>query len=101
MKAAGIITRIDDLGRLVIPKEVRRTMQIKEGDPFELYTEGDLICFKKYSTEPELKETVNHLKEILYNENVLDNLDEEKATEIKVLFKCFSDKLTNAFKEGK
>ena len=50
MKATGIVRRIDDLGRVVIPKEIRRTMRIREGDPLEIYTdrEGGVI-FKKYS----------------------------------------------------
>ena len=41
MKATGIVRRIDDLGRVVIPKEIRRTMRIREGDPLEIYTEKD------------------------------------------------------------
>lgn len=50
MKATGIVRRIDDLGRVVIPKEIRRTMRIREGDPLEIYTnpQGEVI-FKKYS----------------------------------------------------
>ena len=50
MKATGIVRRIDDLGRVVIPKEIRRTMRIREGDPLEIFTdkEGGGI-FKKYS----------------------------------------------------
>lgn len=50
MKATGIVRRIDDLGRVVIPKEIRRTMRIREGDPLEIFTdrEGEVI-FKKYS----------------------------------------------------
>ena len=50
MKATGIVRRIDDLGRVVIPKEIRRTMRIREGDPLEIFTdrEGGVI-FKKYS----------------------------------------------------
>ena len=55
MKATGIVRRIDDLGRVVIPKEIRRTMSIREGDPLEIYTdrEGEVI-FKKYSPIGEL-----------------------------------------------
>ena len=55
MKATGIVRRIDDLGRVVIPKEIRRTMRIREGDPLEIFTdkEGELI-FKKYSPIGEL-----------------------------------------------
>ena len=50
MKATGIVRRIDDLGRVVIPREIRRTLRIKEGDPLEIFTtrEGEVI-FKKYT----------------------------------------------------
>ena len=43
MKATGIVRRIDDLGRVVIPKEIRRTMRIREGDPLEIYTDRDTV----------------------------------------------------------
>lgn len=49
MKATGIIRRIDDLGRVVIPKEIRRSLRIREGDPLEIYTTKDGVCFRKYS----------------------------------------------------
>jgi len=50
MKATGIVRRIDDLGRVVIPKEIRRTMRIREGDPLEIFTSKDgEVIFKKYS----------------------------------------------------
>lgn len=48
MKHTGIIRRIDDLGRIVIPKEIRRNYHIKEGDPLEISTDGKYICFNKY-----------------------------------------------------
>ena len=50
MKATGIIRRIDDLGRVVIPKEIRRTMNIREGDPLEIFLdkETNMVCFSKY-----------------------------------------------------
>lgn len=48
MRSTGIVRRIDDLGRVVIPKELRRNLKIKEGDPLEIFTENDAICFKKY-----------------------------------------------------
>ena len=55
MKATGIVRRIDDLGRVVIPKEIRRTLRIREGDPLEIYTEKDGgVIFKKYSPMGEL-----------------------------------------------
>ena len=50
MKATGIIRRVDDLGRIIIPKDIRRTLHIREGDPLEIYIDGqDGITFKKYS----------------------------------------------------
>ena len=57
MKATGIVRRIDDLGRVVIPKEIRRTMRIREGDPLEIFTnsEGEVI-FKKYSPVGDISE---------------------------------------------
>ena len=57
MKATGIVRRIDDLGRVVIPKEIRRTLRIREGDPLEIFTdrEGQVIL-KKYSPIGELNE---------------------------------------------
>ncbi|MGI6263944.1 MAG: stage V sporulation T C-terminal domain-containing protein [Acutalibacteraceae bacterium] len=55
MKATGIVRRIDDLGRVVIPKEIRRTMRIREGDPLEIFTDADgEVVFKKYSPVGEL-----------------------------------------------
>lgn len=57
MKATGIVRRIDDLGRIVIPKEIRRTMRIHEGDPLEIFTESNgTVIFKKYSPIGELGE---------------------------------------------
>ena len=57
MKATGIVRRIDDLGRIVVPKEIRRTLRIREGDPLEIYTgrEGE-IMLKKYSPIGEVGE---------------------------------------------
>lgn len=49
MRETGIVRRIDDLGRVVIPKEIRKTLRIKEGDPLEIYTDKDELVFKKYS----------------------------------------------------
>ncbi len=67
MKATGIVRRIDDLGRVVIPKEIRRTMRIREGDPLEIYTdrEGEVI-FKKYSPIGELSEFASKYAETLH-----------------------------------
>ena len=67
MKATGIVRRIDDLGRVVIPKEIRRTMRIREGDPLEIYTnsEGEVI-FRKYSAVSEMSENAASVAEIMH-----------------------------------
>lgn len=67
MKATGIVRRIDDLGRVVIPKEIRRTMRIREGDPLEIYTDNDgEVIFKKYSPLGELGTFSSQYAEVLY-----------------------------------
>lgn len=66
MKATGIVRRIDDLGRVVIPKEIRRTMRIREGDPLEIYTDNDgEVIFKKYSPIGELSHFASQYAEVL------------------------------------
>ena len=66
MKATGIIRRIDDLGRIVIPKEIRKTMHIREGDPLEIFTEkdGDIIL-KKYSPIGEMGDNAKQYAEAI------------------------------------
>ncbi|HHY90446.1 MAG TPA: stage V sporulation protein T [Clostridiales bacterium] len=68
MKATGIVRRIDDLGRVVIPKEIRRTLRIREGDPLEIFTdkEGEVIL-KKYSPIGELNEFAAEYAESIYD----------------------------------
>ncbi len=66
MKATGIVRRIDDLGRIVIPKEIRRTMRIREGDPLEIYTDKDgEVIFKKYSLMGGLSDFAGQMCETL------------------------------------
>lgn len=66
MKATGVVRRIDDLGRIVIPKEIRKTLRIREGDPLEIFTdkEGEIIL-KKYSPIGELSEFATQYAETL------------------------------------
>ncbi len=68
MKATGIVRRIDDLGRVVIPKEIRRTLRIREGDPLEIYVdrEGEVIL-KKYSPISELGQFAKEYAEALFD----------------------------------
>ena len=66
MKATGIVRRIDDLGRVVIPKEIGRTMRIREGDSLEIYTDKDgEVIFKKYSPMGELSTFAAQLSETM------------------------------------
>ena len=67
MKATGIVRRIDDLGRVVIPKEIRRTLRIREGDPLEIFTDRDgEVILKKYSPISELGQFAKEYAETLY-----------------------------------
>ncbi len=68
MKATGIVRRIDDLGRVVIPKEIRRTLRIREGDPLEIFVdrEGEVIL-KKYSPISELSDFAKEYAEALFD----------------------------------
>ena len=66
MKATGIVRRIDELGRVVIPKEIRRTQRIRRGDPLEIFTTGDgEVIFKKYSPMGEVNTLAAQLAEVL------------------------------------
>lgn len=66
MKATGIVRRTDDLGRIVIPKEIRRSVGVREGEPLEIFLEGrDTICFRKYKNN--LSDAVDHLKDQIEN----------------------------------
>ena len=80
MKATGIVRRIDDLGRVVIPRDIRRTMGIRDGEPLEIYTEGnDTVCFRKYSIN--LSDKIDHLMG-----DIEDHMDDhEKMAQIKTL----------------
>lgn len=69
LKATGIVRRIDDLGRVVVPKEIRRTLRIREGDPLEIFTDRQgQVILKKYSPIGELSEFATEYCESL-NEN--------------------------------
>lgn len=67
MKATGIVRRIDDLGRVVIPKEIRRTLRIREGDPLEIFTDRDgEVILKKYSPIGELGDFAQEYADSLF-----------------------------------
>ena len=63
MKSTGIVRRIDELGRVVIPKELRRTLDLNEGDPMEFYVDGDKVILRKY--EPSVDSPKALIREML------------------------------------
>ena len=77
MKATGIVRRIDDLGRVVIPKEIRRTLRIKEGDPLEIFVdrEGEVIL-KKYSPISELGDFARDFLQNSWNSKLIEKRGE-------------------------
>ncbi len=81
MNATGIIRRVDDLGRIVLPKEVRRKVGITEGTPMEIFTDSDRIVLKKYNTSEELINLVSVLEEAV--DNSVDDLEGEKVSAIR------------------
>lgn len=65
MISTGIVRRIDELGRVVIPKEIRRAMKIKDGDPLEIYRDNDKLVLAKYTPEDDTMSAVDTLQEWL------------------------------------
>lgn len=80
MRATGIIRRIDDLGRILIPKEIRRTCGIGEGTPMEIFADPSGIVLKKYDIKGELLNTVATLSEAVYSSR--DDLEHGKFCQI-------------------
>lgn len=78
MKGTGIIRRIDDLGRVVIPREIRRTLHIIEGDPLELFVEDGAVIFKRYRPSVELARAVKEIRNSV-DEAALDYPTERRA----------------------
>ena len=64
MKATGIVRKVDELGRIVVPKELRRTLRITEGDPLEIYTDGESVILKKYERGCTLCGQIEDLEEV-------------------------------------
>ena len=65
MRPTGIVRRIDDLGRVIIPKEIRRKLNINEGDALEIFTSWDGVIFKKYHSAAPVREALNTLRTIV------------------------------------
>ena len=74
MKTTGVVRRIDDLGRIVIPKEIRRNLKIRDGEELEIFLDNDLVCLKKFSKMTDLSVVINKLLEVscvLLNKTIL------------------------------
>lgn len=83
MKATGIIRRIDDLGRIVIPREVRRQLKIKEGDPLEIFlTKDGEIILKPYKVQEYTLRRSDNWEELIVNDKVICGNHRLSATEI-------------------
>ena len=67
MKSTGVVRRIDDLGRIVLPKEIRKTLRIREGESLEIYTNGEEIVLKKFTSALDLKEISQNLIDTIAN----------------------------------
>lgn len=85
MKVTGIVRRVDDLGRVVIPKEIRRSMKIREGDPLEIFIEKDGVVLKKYVAD-----------EKTISENCADWVNKNKSSIGSVV--CIGDKTVCTFR---
>lgn len=84
MKATGIVRRIDDLGRVVIPKEIRRTLRIREGDALEIFTDSQGgVIFKKYSPVGELSTFASQYAEVLNRAAGLPMLICDRTTSLR------------------
>jgi transcriptional pleiotropic regulator of transition state genes len=81
MKSTGIVRRIDDLGRVVVPKEIRRTLNISEGDPLEIYVYDGMVCYRKHIPESDYIETVN---------SMVENLEQDTDINIDIKIKLKS-----------
>ena len=92
MKATGIIRRIDDLGRVVIPREIRRSMGIHDGDALEIFVDpnDNTVCFKKYSP---LGEVGSMLDTVEYHTEFFEHTGAQREAEIliKKLRKIFEE----------
>lgn len=75
MKATGIVRKVDQLGRIVLPKELRNVLDIYEGTPLEIYVDDEKIILKKYVASEPLLEVMTALKELKQLQSTLGNTD--------------------------
>jgi len=103
MKATGVVRRIDDLGRIVIPKEIRRNFKINEGDSIEIFVDNNGIILKKYSLLDDMVEIALNLVDVvrkIYGKNLIITDKERVIASVKELKSEYLGKeLTNTIKE--
>lgn len=92
MKATGIVRRVDDLGRIVIPKEIRRNLGIHEEDPLEIFLHEDCICFRKYTTD-KLEKVYDAFRDLV------DFAEEEGGFHMKTLVSDLQAEVEERLKE--
>lgn len=95
MRATGIVRHVDDLGRIVIPKEIRRSLHIYEGEPLEMYVEGDGLVLKKHVQPNDFDKLLAQLEKITDCASGLGYWDEVKVlNETEKVIKKISEKMT-------
>lgn len=100
MKATGLVRRIDDLGRVVIPKEIRRSLQIKDGDALEIFTDDGQVIFQKYRDGNDIPDILADL--VVAIEEVTDNIpydnpNRKQAFELLEITKAVKKELEKVF----
>lgn len=103
MKETGVVRRIDDLGRIVIPKEIRKSLKIREGDSLEIFVEDNKVYLEKHSHIGEMLEIAKHYANAIYNQFKIDMIitDMERVIasnsrlENKMLDKMLDDEIIN------
>lgn len=100
MKATGFVRRIDDLGRVVIPKEIRRSLQIKDGDALEIFTDDGQVIFQKYRDGNDIPNILADL--VVAIEEVTDNIpyddpNRKQALELLEITKAVKKELEKVF----
>ena len=92
MVTTGIVRRIDELGRVFIPKEIRERFHIKDGDPLEIFTEDDKIIFRKYDVSDGKEEAVETLQKWLWDDPSDDTFTQVERMMFDLLLKKIAEK---------
>lgn len=96
MRATGIVRRMDDLGRVVIPREIRNTLNMEYGEPLAIFTDEDCVIFQKYHTTP-IKDEIEKLKKHIQdyyecNDNFTQKQINKFNNALSTIQKAFKDK---------